>query len=148
MDIETLAMAKAYCSSKGGSIRLNDYHIAELSASETILYLALTGGGVVTTTSGCEKLWEDILQKHPTHLILSTGCDASVAINILSADKTSDPSNWFASGIGVYYQDGIAIKITVVLSANNDGKGMTISVLSEPITFPEIDLASNEGGQA
>lgn len=129
----------------GGSIRLDAYKDNDgTNLSETILILAMNGGGVKTYDSGYEKLWEDILRIQPTHIILTTGCDASVAINILSADRAADASQWFASGTGVFVMDGLALTITAVLSATADAKGATVSVLAEPITFPQVEVIDHD----
>lgn len=133
----------------GGSIRLDAYKDSYgTNLSNVVLNLAMQGGGVKTYDSGYEKLWEDILRIQPTYMIFTTGCDATLAIGILSADRAADASQWFASGTGVFVMGGLALTITAVLSATEDGKGVTISVLAEPITFPEVTAPQNEGEQS
>ena len=142
MELFDVLFARKNGGSSGGTIRLDAYRDSYgITLSAVVMNLAMYGGGVVTYDSGYEKLWEDILQKQPTHFVLNTGtvatgADATVAINILSADSGVDPYNWFVSGTGVFVMPDFALNIIAALSATEDGKGVIVSVLADPITFP------------
>ena len=145
----TLALAKAYTDSKsegggggGGSadntIRfVDDYGSVGALLNEKILELAMSGGGVFSAGQDCEALWADIVAKQPTQMVLNTGIDVRIGVDILCAGETIPSDNWFISGSGAMAYFGVNLKITCILSATNGGSGVVVSVLAEPLTFPE-----------
>lgn len=123
----------------GGGNSINfakDYGSAGEVLNGTILELAMGGGGVVTFEQDADALWADIVAKQPTQMVLNTGLDVRISVDILCADEATSASDWFISGSGALLAYGTNLKVTCILSATNEGSGVTISVLSEPITFP------------
>lgn len=114
-----------------------DYGSVGALLNEKILELAMGGGGVFSAGQDCEALWADIVAKQPTQMVLNTGIDVRIGVDILCAGETIPSDNWFISGSGAMAYFGVNLKITCILSATNGGSGVVVSVLAEPLTFPE-----------
>lgn len=122
-------------------IELSDYMFDEdneKTVNDAVVELAMSGGGVVSVDKGMDCLWADIIAKQPEYFILNLGLGANcrITINLISATKAYLSEAAFFSGTGVVSVMGMNMNVTCVLTAANDGQGVIISVLSEPVTFP------------